>query len=106
MGRPLGPHQNAALRDPSRQALFVQFPACAPAAVTEISGRVVAVTDGDTLKILKPDNELVKVRLAEFDAPEKKQPYGKRLKNRLLHAPRSPSWAINGPLTALAQRRL
>jgi len=46
----------------------------------QIIGHVVAVTDGDTLKLLTPEKQLIKIRLAEIDAPEKKQPYGMKAK--------------------------
>ncbi len=45
-------------------------------------GRVVGVTDGDTLTLLV-DREQVRVRLAQIDAPESNQPYGKRSKAAL-----------------------
>ena len=38
-------------------------------------GKVVSVTDGDTIKVLKAGIQ-VKVRLAAIDCPEKGQPYG------------------------------
>ena len=41
----------------------------------QFSGRVVGVKDGDTLAVLVKGRE-VQVRLAEIDAPEKKQPFG------------------------------
>ena len=37
-------------------------------------GKVVGVTDGDTIKVLK-DGKQVKIRLASIDCPEKGQPY-------------------------------
>jgi endonuclease YncB( thermonuclease family) len=45
--------------------------------------KVVGVIDGDTITALCPGNEQVKVRLAEIDAPEKKQPFGTRSKQLL-----------------------
>ncbi len=40
-----------------------------------ITGKVVGITDGDTFKLLTQDSTLIKVRLANIDCPEKKQPY-------------------------------
>lgn len=45
-------------------------------------GEVVGITDGDTLTILV-DREPVKVRLAEIDSPERKQPYYTRSRQSL-----------------------
>ena len=42
-----------------------------------ITGRVVSVHDGDTLTVLEGTTQ-IKVRLAEIDAPELKQRYGRR----------------------------
>jgi len=36
--------------------------------------------DGDTFKLLTPDSTVVKVRLANIDCPEKKQPFSIRAK--------------------------
>jgi len=44
---------------------------------------VVGVTDGDTLTARCGDDPQVKVRLAEIDAPEKSQAFGKRAKEAL-----------------------
>lgn len=43
----------------------------------EFTGRVVAVADGDTLRVLRSGRE-VKVRLHAVDAPERGQPFGDR----------------------------
>ena len=53
------------------------------ASPTEISGRVVGVIDGDTIEVLFPGNSLSRIRLAEIDAPEKNQPWGRRAKRGL-----------------------
>lgn len=46
-------------------------------------GRVVGVSDGDTITVLVGGHEQIKVRLAEIDAPEKAQPFGQRSKQAL-----------------------
>ncbi|KSQ21564.1 nuclease [Pseudomonas aeruginosa] len=56
----------------------------APAAFgAELSCRVVGISDGDTFKCLTFAKEQVKVRLAEIDTPESKQPYGSRARQAL-----------------------
>ena len=47
-----------------------------------LAGQVVSVADGDTITVLA-DGERVKVRLAEIDAPERGQPWGRRAKQAL-----------------------
>ncbi len=54
-----------------------------PATGATLPGRVLWVTDGDTLVILGPSNAQHKVRLASIDAPELKQPYGDASKDHL-----------------------
>lgn len=46
------------------------------AVAAELHGRVVGVTDGDTITVLDETRANRKVRLAGIDAPEKNQPYG------------------------------
>ena len=58
----------------------------APLWAAEYAGRVVAISDGDTLTLLVPDGasfKQVKVRLGEIDTPESRQPYGQRAKQAL-----------------------
>lgn len=49
----------------------------------ELKGRVVGVTDGDTLTLLVNGHEQYKIRLMGIDAPEKRQAYGQRSKEQL-----------------------
>lgn len=46
-------------------------------------GRVVGVTDGDTITVLVDGTRPERVRLAEIDAPERGQPWGDRSKQAL-----------------------
>jgi endonuclease YncB( thermonuclease family) len=48
-----------------------------------IYGRIVGVTDGDTVTLLTPSNASLKIRFAFIDAPEKRQPYGQAAKKNL-----------------------
>lgn len=43
-----------------------------------ITGRVVAIADGDTITVLDSSNAQHKIRLSGIDAPEKKQAFGRR----------------------------
>jgi len=58
-------------------ALFLLL--AARAGAESFSGKVVGVTDGDTISVMR-DGEAVKVRLSGIDCPEKKQAYGERAK--------------------------
>jgi len=49
---------------------------CSMPVMADITGRVVAVTDGDTIKVLDSSNNQHKVRLTGIDAPERGQPFG------------------------------
>jgi micrococcal nuclease len=47
------------------------------------SCRVVTISEGDTFNCLTIENQRLRVRLAEIDAPEIKQPYGAEAKQAL-----------------------
>jgi endonuclease YncB( thermonuclease family) len=51
-----------------------------PALAADYPARVVGVTDGDTITILKADETQVKIRLHGIDAPESGRDYGSRAK--------------------------
>ena len=87
-------------RDPVSPDLARARPATTPAGYAEtLAGRVVGIRDGDTLTVLVA-KRLIKVRLADIDAPERRQPFGTRSRQSLvgrcynkeaLHASRSRS---------------
>jgi len=47
---------------------------------TILLGKVVSITDGDTFKLLTQDSTLHRIRVANIDCPERKQPFSKRAK--------------------------
>lgn len=47
---------------------------------SQTTGKVIAVSDGDTITVLLEDKTSKKLRLAEVDCPESGQPYGKNAK--------------------------
>lgn len=49
----------------------------------ELVGKVIVVSDGDTVILLTDQNRSFKIRLAGIDAPEKKQAYGVESKSTL-----------------------
>jgi len=53
-----------------------------PSTADTITGKVIAISDGDTLTVLK-DKTQYKIRLSEIDTPEKGQPHGKKAKQAL-----------------------
>ena len=60
--------------------LLTLFPASQAATIT---GKVVAVADGDTITVLDANKVQHKIRLGGIDAPEKAQPYGQTSKQSL-----------------------
>jgi endonuclease YncB( thermonuclease family) len=48
-----------------------------------LEGRVVAITDGDTVKVLDERRTQHVIRLAGIDAPEQRMPFGQRSKQNL-----------------------
>lgn len=54
-----------------------------PGAAAQWSGRVVGVSDGDTIKVLDDARQQHTIRLMGIDAPEKAQAFGQRSKQSL-----------------------
>ncbi|WP_251971103.1 thermonuclease family protein [Sphaerotilus microaerophilus] len=53
------------------------------ASAARLEGKVVGLSDGDTVTVLDASRTAHKVRLAGIDAPEKSQPFGHRAKRHL-----------------------
>ena len=67
-----------------RYLFIALFVACSARVGAEpITGRVVAVSDGDTVTVLDSDRNSHKIRLMGIDAPEKAQAYGQKSKQHL-----------------------
>ncbi len=64
-------------------ALLLLLAISTPVAADSISGRIVGVSDGDTVTLLDSAKTPHKVRLIGIDAPEKSQPFGTRSKQSL-----------------------
>lgn len=62
-------------------AAVLLFPS--PLSAETLQGKVVGVTDGDTVRLLVNGRDLYKVRLGEIDAPESGQPFGRSSKQML-----------------------
>jgi endonuclease YncB( thermonuclease family) len=54
-----------------------------PSLWADIHGRVVGISDGDTITVLTDNYVPHKIRLSGIDAPEKKQAFGQRSKENL-----------------------
>ncbi len=61
--------------------LLLLLSAGAPA--DTLTGRIVGISDGDTLTLLDAEHVSHKIRIAGIDAPEKKQPFGEKAKTKL-----------------------
>ena len=83
-GRRPAPYPASALGMLAVVALAALYAADADAEerISLLQGTVIGVTDGDTLTLLVQEQP-VRVRLAQIDAPERGQPYGKRAKAAL-----------------------
>ena len=63
----------------SKAEMLQALEASAPAAVQEFTGKVVRVSDGDTITVMH-NGKGERIRLHGIDCPEKRQAFGKRAK--------------------------
>jgi len=69
-------------RSPMKKLIFI-FPIflfLIAAAPTLLTGKIVGVSDGDTVILLTAEKKQVKIRLSGVDCPEKNQAYGQKAK--------------------------
>ena len=52
----------------------------ASALADTLTGKVIKITDGDTIHVLLNNHTKEKIRLSGIDAPERKQPHGNKAK--------------------------
>ena len=64
-------------------ALMLLVFAVHPAQAAQLQGRVVGVSDGDTITLLTSEQRQFRIRLSGIDAPEKKQAFGAFAKESL-----------------------
>ncbi|WAC19018.1 thermonuclease family protein [Luteolibacter sp. SL250] len=61
---------------PGNPVELLQSASSKPARTASLTGKVIKVADGDTITVLAPNKDWVKVRLEGIDAPEKSQEFG------------------------------
>lgn len=69
--------------NPSRILCLLAFLFCGLVNAETLQGKVIAISDGDTVTVLDSSNSQWKIRLMGIDAPEKKQSFGARSKDSL-----------------------
>jgi len=72
---------------------------CTSSHAETIAGRIVGITDGDTLTLLDASNQQHKIRIAGIDSPEKAQDFGQKAKSNL------SALAFDQPATADCRKR-
>lgn len=67
----------------SGQLLLILLGVAGPGFAAELNGKVVSVSDGDTVSVLDGEKQVHRVRLAGIDAPERRQAFGARARQGL-----------------------
>lgn len=83
MKSPFGPHSYLESKKSIACLIFLVFIQLSVACADQLLGKVVGVSDGDTVTVLDSNEKENKVRLAGIDAPEKKQAFGQISKQHL-----------------------
>ena len=65
-------------------ALLALLPLTALAKAYTLTGKVIHVTDGDTVTLMTSDHGKHRIRLYGIDTPEKKQPYGNKARQLMV----------------------
>lgn len=83
-GERLGKATKSSLSNPLKALVLALACLCiALSSADVLYGRVVGITDGDTITVLDTEFSIHKIRLSGIDAPEKIQPFGERAKRQL-----------------------
>src|SRR5258708_38213687 len=72
------------MKQPTLAAVILLAPFACNAPAATLVGRVVGVSDGDTVTVLAGENLEVKIRVSGIDAAEKKKPFGAYAKDTLV----------------------
>lgn len=64
-------------------AIFIALNASSMCLADNITGKVVVISDGDTITVLTASTKEYRIRLNGIDAPEKAQPFGQASKKNL-----------------------
>jgi endonuclease YncB( thermonuclease family) len=68
----------------SKRVVLASLVLCMATAIAQpIIGKVIGVSDGDTVDVLNDNKTVHRIRLSGIDAPEKAQPFGQRAKEHL-----------------------
>jgi micrococcal nuclease len=63
-----------------------------PSSTWAWQGKVIHVTDGDTIVVLTEDKEQVRIRLFGIDTPESRQPFGSKATRLVRELPPWRMW--------------
>ena len=77
------PHRGGGIVAAMKLTILLTLLLTLTASAFEFTGKVVGVTDGDTITVLAEGNKQYKVRLQHIDCPETRQPFATKAKQSL-----------------------